>query len=82
MFGSNIGSEHFIGLAGAGAAHGIVMILFEWIVSISFFSIIMSYLSLCFTDPYPHLQIPPPSFALRVFPAECIYHMHTELGVI
>lgn len=37
LFGSNIGSEHFIGLAGAGAAHGIVMILFEWIVSIFVF---------------------------------------------
>ena len=33
IFGSNIGSEHFIGLAGAGAASGIVLILFEWIVS-------------------------------------------------
>ena len=36
IFGSNIGSEHFIGLAGAGAASGIVLILFEWIVSKAF----------------------------------------------
>ncbi|XP_060591471.1 sodium/glucose cotransporter 4-like [Ruditapes philippinarum] len=31
IFGSNIGSEHFIGLAGSGAAAGIVFALFEWI---------------------------------------------------
>ncbi|XP_053407385.1 sodium/glucose cotransporter 4-like [Mercenaria mercenaria] len=31
IFGSNIGSEHFIGLAGSGAAAGIVFVLFEWI---------------------------------------------------
>ncbi|XP_052771467.1 sodium/glucose cotransporter 4-like [Mya arenaria] len=31
LFGSNIGSEHFIGLAGSGAANGIVFVLFEWI---------------------------------------------------
>ncbi|XP_033731837.1 sodium/glucose cotransporter 5-like isoform X2 [Pecten maximus] len=30
LFSSNIGSEHFIGLAGAGASTGIAMILFEW----------------------------------------------------
>lgn len=31
IFGSNIGSEHFIGLAGAGAATGVVLVLFEWL---------------------------------------------------
>ncbi|XP_052790377.1 sodium/glucose cotransporter 5-like [Mya arenaria] len=30
LFSSNIGSEHFVGLAGAGAAAGIALILFEW----------------------------------------------------
>ncbi|KAL5012467.1 hypothetical protein ScPMuIL_011018 [Solemya velum] len=30
LFSSNIGSEHFIGHAGAGAASGIALILFEW----------------------------------------------------
>ncbi|XP_041370247.1 sodium/glucose cotransporter 4-like [Gigantopelta aegis] len=30
MFSSNIGSEHFIGLAGVGAASGTAMILYEW----------------------------------------------------
>ena len=36
IFGSNIGSEHFIGLAGAGAATGVVLVLFEWLVSMVF----------------------------------------------
>ncbi|GFO49601.1 sodium/glucose cotransporter 4 [Plakobranchus ocellatus] len=30
LFSSNIGSEHFVGLAGTGAAAGIAMILYEW----------------------------------------------------
>ncbi|XP_074655538.1 sodium/glucose cotransporter 4-like [Tubulanus polymorphus] len=30
LFASNIGSEHFIGLAGTGAAAGIAIILYEW----------------------------------------------------
>ncbi|KAJ8300675.1 hypothetical protein KUTeg_022194 [Tegillarca granosa] len=30
LFSSNIGSEHFIGLAGAGAASGIAVISYEW----------------------------------------------------
>ncbi|KAL4219666.1 hypothetical protein ACF0H5_022238 [Mactra antiquata] len=30
LFSSNIGSEHFVGLAGAGAAAGIALVLFEW----------------------------------------------------
>ena len=33
LFSSNIGSEHFVGLAGAGAAAGIAVVLFEWFVS-------------------------------------------------
>lgn len=30
MFASNIGSEHFVGLAGSGAAGGIAVVAFEW----------------------------------------------------
>ncbi|XP_064649612.1 sodium/mannose cotransporter SLC5A10-like [Lineus longissimus] len=30
LFSSNIGSEHFIGLAGTGAASGIAVVLYEW----------------------------------------------------
>lgn len=30
LFSSNIGSEHFIGLAGSGAASGIAVVAFEW----------------------------------------------------
>ncbi|XP_076092318.1 sodium/glucose cotransporter 4-like [Mytilus galloprovincialis] len=30
LFSSNIGSEHFVGLAGTGAAAGIAMISYEW----------------------------------------------------
>jgi len=30
LFGSNIGSEHFIGLAGTGAIHGIAVGAYEW----------------------------------------------------
>ncbi|XP_021360293.1 sodium/glucose cotransporter 2-like [Mizuhopecten yessoensis] len=30
LFSSNIGSEHFIGLAGSGAASGIGVVAFEW----------------------------------------------------
>lgn len=30
LFSSNIGSEHFIGLAGSGAARGIAVVAFEW----------------------------------------------------
>ena len=35
MFASNIGSEHFIGLAGSGASSGIAVVAFEWGVSMS-----------------------------------------------
>ncbi|RUS84630.1 hypothetical protein EGW08_007602 [Elysia chlorotica] len=30
LFSSNIGSEHFVGLAGTGAAAGIAMVVYEW----------------------------------------------------
>ncbi|KAK3783630.1 hypothetical protein RRG08_063030 [Elysia crispata] len=30
LFSSNIGSEHFVGLAGTGAAAGIAMVIYEW----------------------------------------------------
>ncbi|XP_064616810.1 sodium/mannose cotransporter SLC5A10-like [Liolophura sinensis] len=30
IFSSNIGSEHFLGLAGTGAASGIAIVLYEW----------------------------------------------------
>ncbi|KAL4223186.1 hypothetical protein ACF0H5_016658 [Mactra antiquata] len=30
LFASNIGSEHFVGLAGTGAASGIAIVLYEW----------------------------------------------------
>lgn len=33
LFASNIGSGHFIGLAGSGAAAGIAAIAYEWNVS-------------------------------------------------
>ena len=33
LFSSNIGSEHFVGLAGTGAAAGIAMVIYEWSVS-------------------------------------------------
>lgn len=33
LFSSNIGSEHFVGLAGTGAAAGIAMISYEWAVN-------------------------------------------------
>ncbi|WAR03091.1 SC5A9-like protein [Mya arenaria] len=31
LFSSNIGSEHFVGLAGTGAASGIAIVLYEWL---------------------------------------------------
>ncbi|WAR02058.1 SC5AB-like protein [Mya arenaria] len=34
LFSSNIGSEHFIGLAGTGAASGLAIVMYEWLVSI------------------------------------------------
>ena len=33
LFASNVGSGHFIGLAGSGAAAGIAAIAYEWNVS-------------------------------------------------
>ena len=33
LFSSNIGSEHFVGLAGTGAASGYAIVLYEWLVS-------------------------------------------------
>merc|ERR1712110_898362 len=30
LFGSNIGSEHFVGLAGTGAIAGISVVIYEW----------------------------------------------------
>jgi len=38
LFASNIGSEHFIGLAGSGAAGGIGVGAFEFNVNITSFS--------------------------------------------
>ena len=38
LFSSNIGAEHIIGLAGSGAASGVSMILYEWLVSTVKFS--------------------------------------------
>ena len=38
LFASNIGSEHFIGLSGTGAASGIAVGAFEFNVSINYFS--------------------------------------------
>ncbi|WAR02056.1 SC5A2-like protein, partial [Mya arenaria] len=32
LFSSNIGSEHFIGLAGTGAASGFAIVIYEWLV--------------------------------------------------
>jgi len=32
LYASNIGSEHFIGLAGTGAAAGIAIVMYEWMV--------------------------------------------------
>ena len=40
MFASNIGSEHFIGLAGSGAASGIAVGAFELNVSFFYFSLL------------------------------------------
>ena len=34
LFASNIGSEHFVGLAGSGAATGIGVVSYEWQVCI------------------------------------------------
>ncbi|OWF42602.1 sodium/glucose cotransporter 5-like [Mizuhopecten yessoensis] len=34
LFSSNIGSEHFVGLAGSGASSGIANIMFEWLPAI------------------------------------------------
>lgn len=36
LFASNIGSGHFVGLAGTGAASGLAVAGFEWNVSSSF----------------------------------------------
>ena len=33
LFASNMGSEHFVGLAGSGAATGIAVVAYEWQVS-------------------------------------------------
>src|SRR5882762_5280689 len=34
LFSSNIGSEHFIGLSGSGAASGLAVGHFEWLASL------------------------------------------------
>ena len=34
MFASNIGSHHFVGIAGTAAASGYAVVLFEWLVSV------------------------------------------------
>ena len=48
LFASNIGSEHFIGLAGSGAAGGIGVGAFEFNVNISFnYDALMFHLNLC-----------------------------------
>ena len=35
VFASNIGSHHFVGIAGTAAASGYAVVLFEWLVCIS-----------------------------------------------
>ena len=42
LFSSNIGSEHFVGLAGTGAASGVAVVFYEWIV-MYFFNLLSSY---------------------------------------
>ena len=41
LFSSNIGSEHFVGLAGTGAAAGIAMVMYEWNVSSGLIAMVM-----------------------------------------
>lgn len=43
LFASNIGSEHFIGLAGSGAKSGIAVAAFEWGVCVHFELILVVY---------------------------------------
>jgi len=40
LFASNIGSEHFVGLAGSGAATGIGVVSYEWQVMWLFICIV------------------------------------------
>lgn len=40
LFASNIGSGHFVGLAGTGAAGGIAVGGFEWSVTVTLFAYI------------------------------------------
>ena len=56
MFASNIGSEHFIGLAGSGAATGIGVVAYEWQASwilllLGFFFVPVYLRSKIFTMP-------------------------------
>ncbi|KAL3847325.1 hypothetical protein ACJMK2_018240 [Sinanodonta woodiana] len=39
LYSSNIGAEHFVGLAGTGAASGIAIILYEWLPALLVFSL-------------------------------------------
>ncbi len=49
VFASNIGSHHFVGLAGTGAASGYAIVLFEWLVRIN---IVYSFTVFCFQKLY------------------------------
>ena len=46
LFASNIGSEHFIGLSGTGAASGIAVGAFEFNVSLYFGTLVLHFFAL------------------------------------
>ena len=47
LFSTNISSEHFIGLAGAGASDGLAVGCYEWTASFCLFTLCLLYTSRC-----------------------------------
>eukprot|EP00186_Timspurckia_oligopyrenoides_P005055 CAMPEP_0182441910 /NCGR_PEP_ID=MMETSP1172-20130603/896_1 /TAXON_ID=708627 /ORGANISM="Timspurckia oligopyrenoides, Strain CCMP3278" /LENGTH=631 /DNA_ID=CAMNT_0024636503 /DNA_START=47 /DNA_END=1942 /DNA_ORIENTATION=+ len=81
LFMSNIGSEHFVALAGSGASSGLVVSCFEWMASL-FVGIILGYV---FTPLLLRLRIKTlPELLTRRFSPACgaIVAFNTVLGAI
>lgn len=83
LFASNIGSGHFIGLAGSGAAAGIAAIAYEWNVSrkgskAAAFAVDLSFILLYFNEQGMLMVLLLGWLFLPIYIASGVKHPHTK----
>lgn len=83
LFASNIGSGHFVGLAGSGAAAGIAAIAYEWNVSqkgskVAAFTADLSLISLYFNEQGMLMVLLLGWLFLPIYIASGVRHPHTK----